>query len=278
MIRTITEDDAAAVRAIGDACRPPGYGPDIDPWVLAQTGHRILVAERDSTIAGFVRWWDEEGVAWFDLLAAILPGVGRDLVRAVGRAAQDVGLRFARAVVPDDGIYPEYFGRLGYLPVARAPLPDGSPGLVVERRLPLLTVREQRRADAQAIGALTGEDPWVFEQGARPGWFVASDGDVVVGVISVRDAGAGTADVRPPVLDDAYRGRGLEVWMIERAGLYAETNGFHTARVQAVPTLDALRRDLEDRRWFHEDTPEGPAYIRHFTGERLDIVTEDNWD
>ncbi|MCK9519579.1 MAG: hypothetical protein M0R74_11230, partial [Dehalococcoidia bacterium] len=275
MIRTITEDDAPAVRAIGEARHPPGYGPETDPWLLAQTGHRILVAEHDGAVAGFVRWWDHEGIAWFDLLASSVPCAGRELVRAVGRAAQDAGIRLARATIPDDDVYAEYFGRLGYLPVARAPLPGGEPGLVVERRLPLLTVREQRRDDAHAIAALAGEDPWVFEQGSRPGWFVASDGDAVVGVISVRDAGAGVAEIRPPVLDPAYRGRGLEVWMVERAGLYAETNGFHTGRIAAAPELEPLRRDLEDRRWFHEDTPAGPAYVRHFTGERLDSPAHD---
>jgi len=272
MIRPITEEDAEAVRAIAETCRPPGYEPGTDPWLLAQTGHRILVATRDDKPVGFVRWWDEEGVAWFDLLASVAPGAGRELVRAVGRAAQDAGIRLARTVIPDDSLIEEYFGRLGYLPIARQPLPDGSPGLVVERRLPLLTVREQRRSDAEAIAALTGEDPWIFEQGARPGWFVAADGDRVIGVIAVRDAGRGVAHLRPPVLVSGYEGRGIEVWMIERAGLYAETNGFHTARLPATPELERLHRDLEDHRWFLEDTPDGPAYVRRFTGDRLDLT------
>lgn len=272
MIRPITEEDAAPVRAIAEECRPPGYEPGTDPWLLAQTGHRILVATHNDEPVGFVRWWDEEGVAWFDLLASVRPGAGRELVRAVGRAAQDAGLRLARTVIPEETIFEEYFGRLGYFPIARQPLPGGSPGLVVERRLPLLTVREQRRSDAAAIGDLTGEDPWIFEQGTRPGWFVASDGDRVVGVIAARDAGGGVANLRPPVLLSEYEGRGLELWMIERAGLYAETNGFHTARVPATDELDALRRDLEDSRWFREETADGPAYVRRFTGDRLELA------
>jgi hypothetical protein len=64
--------------------------------------------------------------------------------------------------------------------------------------------------------------------------------------------------------------------MIERAGLYAETNGFHTGRFRATAELDVLRRDLEDRRWFREELPDGPAYVRHFTGER--VAEPEPWD
>ena len=64
------------------------------------------------------------------------------------------------------------FARWGYLPISRetGEWADREQVLLtLEKRLALLTVREQRREDATAIGELTGQDAWVFEQGARPG-------------------------------------------------------------------------------------------------------------
>ena len=173
--------------------------------------------------------------------------------------AQDHGLRLIGSRVPERRRLPDVFLRWGYLPVGRVTV-DGESVLTLEKRLPLLTVREQRRADAAAIGELTGEDPWVFEQGARPGWFVASDGERVIGVLSVRDAGAGTATIDVPMLDLAYRGRGIEVWMVERAATYAETNGYHTAQLALTADTDVHRRALEDRFWQREP----PFYLRRF--------------
>ena len=179
-----------------------------------QTGSGFVIAERDDRVGGVVRWQVEEGIAWFSLLLSTVPGAGRTLVRAMEMRAQDHGLRLIRTRVPEHRRLPDVFLRWGYLPVGRV-MVDGESVLTLEKRLPLLTVREQRRADAAAIGELTGEDPWVFEQGARPGWFVASDGERVIGVLSVRDAGAGTATIDVPTLDPAYRGRGIEVWMVD---------------------------------------------------------------
>ncbi|MGE5597485.1 MAG: hypothetical protein ACM3S1_15775 [Hyphomicrobiales bacterium] len=113
----------------------------------------------------------------------------------------------------------------------------------------------------------------MFEQGARPGWFVAADGDSVVGVIGMRDAGGGVAELREPVLLDQYRGRGLELWMIERVALYAGTNGYHTGRIPASGELSRLQRDLEDRRWFRE----GAEFVRHFAGGGERPAAEE-WD
>jgi hypothetical protein len=141
--------------------------------------------------------------------------------------------------------------------------------LLLEKRVPLLTVREQRRADAAAIGRLTGEDPWTFEQGARPGWFVASDGERVVGVISVRDAGAGAATISPPTLAASYGGRNLDLWMVDRSAYYAETNGYHTATLALTPETRVHERALEDRQWFRD----GDHYVRRF---RLPPAPEDD--
>ncbi len=241
---------------------------------MTQVGHAFLVAEADGQLAGIVRFHDEEGITWFDLLAAAVPGAGRALIGAVTRGAQDRGIRLARTRVPDRWPLPEYFARQGFLAIGHeADAETGEPLLLVERRLPLLTVREQRRADATVIGEMTGEDPWVFEQGARPGWFVASDGDRVVGVIACRDAGGGLARIDEPVLRDEYRGRKLEVWMVERAALYAETNGYHTAELPAAPSLEGLRKDLEDRSWYRD----GERYIRTFREPPSQFDDED-WD
>ena len=226
----------------------------LSPEMLSQTGSTLLVAEDDAGIAGAVRYRDEAGIGTFDLLASYLPGAGRALVRAVERRAQDRGVRLLRCSVgAGDALLEAYFSRLGYLPVGRS-----AETATLERRLPLLTVREQRREDAAAIAAITGDDPWPFEQGARPGWFVLADGQRVSGVVSVRERAMGVAEIRVPRLVDGYERRGLELWMLERAALYAETNGFHTVEVEASPGLRALERDLEERRWF----PDGDRFVK----------------
>lgn len=259
-IRLATTDDADEVAGLyAQTSLPNAPATPGDFELMAQTGHAFLLAEDDHGIAGVVRFHDDEGIAWFDLLVSAEPGTGRELVRVICRGAQDRGIRLARAMVPDEFPLPEYFSRLGFLPVGRGTA-DGRPVVTVERRLPLLTVREQRRADATAIGELTGEDPWVFEQGARPGWFVAADGDRVVGVISVVDAGGGYARLSEPLLLENYLGRGLDVWMIERATVYAETNGYHTAELPTGPRTNPIRKALEDRLWYFD----GERYTRVF--------------
>ncbi len=260
-IRLATSEDAAmasglyANSGLEEAPAAPGEFER-----MTQTGHAFLLAEDHHGIAGAVRFHDDEGITWFDLLVSAEPGAGRQLVLAVCRGAQDRGIRLVRAVAEDQFPLPDYFSRLGFLPVGRGATPAGTATVTLERRLPLLTVREQRRADAQAIGELTGEDPWVFEQGARPGWFVAADGDRVVGVLSVSDAGGGFARISSPILRPEYLGRGLDAWMVERASVYAETNGYHTAELPAVPETDTIRKALEDRFW----TRQPDHYLRAF--------------
>ncbi|MFN8507341.1 MAG: hypothetical protein U0547_07225 [Dehalococcoidia bacterium] len=228
--------------------------------LLAQTGHRLLVADAGRRLAAVARWRAEDGIATIDLLASGIPGAGRALLRGVERTLQEHGIRYARIAAPDGTLLEDLFRRHGYTPVGRAPAVSGGPLMVtMERRLPLLTVREQRREDADAIAALTGEDPWPFTQGRRPGWFVLADGDRVVGAVSVRENGRGLARVRPPVVAPGYAGRGLEVWMAERAALHAETDGALTVALDATPALEHLRRAFEDRRWFLE----GQTFVKH---------------
>lgn len=250
---------------------PPGRPTSAAAFeTLMQTGSAFLVAMADQEgLAGAVRFRDDEGIAWFDLLVSARPGAGQQLVRGVETGAQDRGLRLVRVEVPD-GRLPAYFERLGYRAVSRVVGEDGAPRLVLEKRLALLTVREQRRADADAIGQLTGEDPWVFEQGARPGWFVAADGDRVVGVISARDGGSGLAHISEPILQDGYRGRGIEAWMVERASTYAETNGYHSAELPVTPATDAVRKALEDRFWYRDSA----RYFRRYRD--LDVANEED--
>jgi hypothetical protein len=238
---------------------------------LVQTGNAFLVAECDTGLDGAIRFWDEEGIGWFDLLVSSRPWAGAELVRAVERRCQDRGIRLLRSRCPDTAIMADYFGWLGHLPIGTAVDATGAPQLLLERRLPLLTVREQRRADADAIGRIAGHDPWVFEQGSLPGWFVAADGERVVGVVSCADSGRGLARISVPVLLDRYRGRGLDLWMVDRAAEYAETNGFHTAEMEAHPSLDPARKGLEDRYWLRE----GDLWRRVFFTPRAD--PEDDW-
>ncbi len=270
--RLADSDDAEAMadlyRASGLADAPAA--PGLVERML-QTGNAFLVADDDPYLDGAVRIREEEGIGWFDLLVSARAWAGAQLVRAVERRFQDRGLRLSRAYASDRRALADYFARLGYLPIGRRVSEGGESELLLERRLPLLTVREQRRADASAIGELTGEDPWVFEQGARPGWFVASDGDRVVGVTQVADAGRGLARVRVPVLASGYTGRNLELWMLDRAATYAETNGYHTAEVAADPALDSLRKGMEERYWIRE----GGAWRRIFFTPRQDGEDED---
>jgi GNAT superfamily N-acetyltransferase len=279
-LRAAAPDDADSVAALyaaacaapaGEAALPGAPSTPAAFGVMIQTGSAFLLAERETALAGALRHWDEDGIGWFDLLAARRTGAGPALIRGAEMSAQDRGLRLVRARIPDDARLPDAFLRWGYLPVSRGPAAAGGPPtLVVEKRLPLLTVREQRRGDAAAIGEITGDDPWVYEQGARPGVFVASDGERVVGFISVRDGGGGLAQVTTPVLLGSYRGRGIAVWMVERAAGYAETNGYHTAELAITPATEPLRRALEDRLWQHEP----PAYIKRF---RNPTPPEDDW-
>lgn len=221
---------------------------------LIQTGNTFLVAETADGAAGAIRLRDSEGIAWFDLLAASVVGAGPALLRVAEQTAQDRGLRLARMEVAEDSRLPSAFGWFGYLPVSRKG-EEGRRVLVLEKRLPLLTVREQRRSDAAEIARLTGEDPWPFEQGARPGWFVLADGSRIAGAVAVRVGRDGQAAATGPWLDRAYRGRQLEAWMLERGATFAATNGAWRLSAEPSPELDAQGRTLEGFRW--ERTPEG---------------------
>jgi len=233
--------------------------------MLAQTGHNLLVAEAGRRLSAVVRWRAEDGVATIDLLASGIPGAGRALLRGVERTLQENAVRYARLAAPEGTLLEDLFRRHGYTPVGRSqPAPGGPVMVTLERRLPLLTVREQRREDAEAIATLTGEDPWPFTQGRRPGWFVLADGDRVVGAVSVRENGRGLARVRTPALAPGYTGRALEVWMAERAALHAETDGALTVALDATPALEALRREFEERRWFLE----GQTFVKHLGAPR----------
>ena len=250
-IRQASPDDAEPVAAMYSACAATLPGAPTTPATfesLIQTGSAFLVAGREDSTAGAVRIRERDGIAWLDLLVARHTGAGPALLRAAEHIAQDRGLRLARMEVLEDSRLASAFSRFGYLPVARASQ-DGAVTLILEKRLPLLTVREQRRTDAGDIARLTGEDPWPFEQGQRPGWFVLADGERVVGAISVRLGRDGHASATTPALDDPYRGRHLESWMLERAATYASTNGALTLTVESVPELDAQHRTLEDFRW-----------------------------
>lgn len=276
-VRPATPDDADAATAVMRAAfaELADTFPDsaritaAEFNVLMQTGRSFLVAvtgeEPDETVAGVVRQWDEEGVAGFDMLAAADVGAGRALVRAIERRAQDMGIRLVHAEVPQTSRLANYFGMRGYMPIAQVNVEvNGAniPFLRLERRVPLLTVREQRREDAPIIGDLTGEDPWVFEMNPRPGAFVAADGDSVVGFIQSKDDGGGVSLITEPVMFREYEGRGLDIWMVERAATYAETNGAHTVELAASKAMDAMGRALEDRGWTRDGLGEDAKYVR----------------
>jgi hypothetical protein len=93
----------------------------------------------------------------------------------------------------------------------------------------------------------------------------------VAGVVSARVARSGEAAIARPVLVDGYAGRGLEVWMIERAALHAATNGAHAASVAASPALDAARRLLEERHWFRQGSGTDARYVRDLSSLPLEL-------
>ncbi len=281
-VRQATQDDAPGIAAISRESPDEGAAELFDDWAddagvarMLQTGHDVTVAERDGEVAAFAEWREDEGVAWCERVASAVPGAGRVLVRAFGRRAQDGGLRLVRSHVPEGTLLEDYFAWLGYLPISRETR-DGHEWVVVERRVPLLTVREQRRSDAAVIANMTGEDPYAFEMLMKGGCFVAADGDRVVGVTWVSDAGAGAGRVAGPWLDDAYRGRGLEAWMLERLAYHGEHSGYHTVSVADSPALEGLQRDLEDRRWFRD----GREYVKRLGGNTLSREMEppEDWD
>lgn len=252
---------AAVIReAYGEllqAC--PAAAEAADPERLAmlvQTGAAVLIAEGASGIAGAACWRDDDGSAWIEFAASVRPRAGRALVRTIERRAQDRGLRLARIAVIEGSRAEAAFAFWGYTPVARREGPV-RPLLVFERRLPLLTVREVRRTDAEALAALTGRDAWFFAELARPGWYAAADGERVVGAVWAERWEAGWR-VGGPVLLEEYRGRGLERWMLERAAQYAAVHGAHHIAVAASPLLAPLARELEDRGWRRE----GDVFVR----------------
>jgi GNAT superfamily N-acetyltransferase len=268
--RRASLDDAPVIAGVLGSCYggrevflPGGQAPTTESVAtLLQTGNELLVTTvAGGAVSGVVRLWGDDGVEWFDMLASAAPGAGRYLVGEVECRAQDSGLRIVRTRLPGDERLPRVFQRWGYMPVSRDDA-SGQPALTVERRVPLLTVREQRRDDARPLAALTGEDPWPFEQGARPGWFVLADGERIGGAFAVRDGGRGMATCDVPVLMDAYRGRGIELWMIDVAVRYAETRGFHTLSLPSTPGTDRFARDLEDRKWHLEGRPGAGEYVR----------------
>ena len=271
-VREAGGDDAPALAALlADAFARSRWleaPPDAAALALRlQTGEAFLLAEREGRPAGCVRRLEpEEGVGGFELLASARAGAGRALVRAVEARAQDGGLRLVRARIPDEPRLADYFAALGYLPVGRAR--EGALDvLTVERRLPLLTVRGQRRGDADAIAALTGEDPWPFTQGTRPGWFVAADGERVAGAVHALVGRDGLAAIRAPALAPGYEGRGLDAWMVERAARDAGMRGAHTAELPLTEGTRHLRARLEAGGW--DTDRERGRYVRRL-GDLLD--------
>ncbi len=224
--------------------------------MLIQTGAAVLIAEGARAVAGVASWRVDDGAAWVDFAASVRPMAGRALVRTIERRAQDRGLRLARIAVVEGSRAEAAFLFWGYTPVARR---EGAkrPLLVLERRLPLLTVREVRRSDAEAVAALTGRDPWFFAELARPGWYAAADGERVVGAVWAERREAGWR-VGGPVLREEYRGRGLELWMLERVAQYSAMHGARHIAVAASPLLVPLARELEDRGWQRE----GDVFVR----------------
>lgn len=276
-IRPATPDDAeaattvlrAAFTELASTFPESANITTADFKVLMQTGRAFLVAvtgeEPNETVVGVVRHWDKEGIAGFDMLAAAEVGAGKALVGAIERLAQDAGIRLVNTEVPQASRLDSYFGMRGYMPIARETVNVAGNDIAflrLQRRLPLLTVRKQRREDAAVIGELTGEDPWVFEMNPRPGAFVAADGDTVVGFVQAKDEGGGVSLITQPVMLAAYEGRGLDVWMAEHAATYAETNGAHTVELAATAAMDAVGRTLEDRGWTREGMGEDAKYLR----------------
>tara|TARA_Y100000588_G_scaffold316426_1_gene344994 strand:- start:2287 stop:3153 length:867 start_codon:yes stop_codon:yes gene_type:complete len=283
-IRAADSDDAAMLAGLlaeafanSIACYPETMPPsEADLALRMQTGEAFVLAESEDKAVATVQRSEKEGIANFSLLASFEAGAGRALIRRIEAQAQDHGLRLVRAMIPDEPRLANYFSALGYLPIGRKNEEfrgELIPILTLERRLPLLTVREQRRSDADAIAALAEEDPWPFEQGSRPGWFVAADGDRVVGVIQARDVGSGLAAIREPVLATGYEGRGLDTWMVERAADYAGTHGSHTAELPLTKYTSPLRRQLEAQGWDLEQGSD--RYVKQLSGQLHDDAFTD---
>ncbi|HJP40634.1 MAG TPA: hypothetical protein QGF35_02885, partial [Dehalococcoidia bacterium] len=243
--RATAEDapDCATILAHRHPSQPASAG-DIAGWL--QTGTTIFLATRDGTTVGMARHTSTEGIDWFDLLSSVEPGAGAALVRFFVRFAQDRGVRLVRTKAPDDPRFEDYFGFSGFRPVGTETAAAGDEFLILERRVPLLTVREMRRDDAEELAAATGGEPWDFQHSLRPGWFVLSDGDSYAGYVRVRETGRGIGRIAPPDMLPAYRKRGLELWMVERAVYYGETTGFHTLHLEVSEATESLSRELED--------------------------------
>lgn len=273
IVRPATPDDAeeaAAVLRRAFASEPDAYpaaatmtAPEFA--LLLQTGHAFLVAERDGHVAAVVRYRDDDGISWFDMLASVVAGGGRALARAVETGAQDRGIRLVRVKVAAGSRAEAFFSFRGYFAIGEAEEDAGGRPVrfrTLERRLPLLTVREQRREDAPIIARITGEDSYQFELGTRPGWFVLADGDRAAGVVAVRDLGEARARIALWPLPDRYRERGLEAFMVERAATHAETHGYAVAEVDAAGLPRAVARRLEDAGWYRDGTGPGAQLVR----------------
>lgn len=248
-METVTPDEAAECAALLDG-RFPGEtstSAEIAGWM--QTGWEVFGARAEGVLAAVARHWSEEGIDHFDHLASARPWAGLALVRFLARHAQDRGIRLVRTEAPDEPVFEDYLGYSGYRPVGRREAADGSALLVFERRVPLLTVREMRRSDADDLARLTGSHPWDFEQRIRPGWFVLADGDSFAGFISVKETTPGLGMVANPVLLEGYSGRRLELWMVERVAHYAETHGIHSLELATDGAIESLARDFEDAGW-----------------------------
>jgi GNAT superfamily N-acetyltransferase len=264
-VRPFAPGDAPAVDALwrsafaGFEADYPGAADALaaGPALLAQTGGQLILAEDPGGVAAVARWVHDEGIAWVDMLASGVPWAGRAVLAGVGQCAQDAGIRLLRATVPDRWSLPGYFQRAGFQVIGRR-----ERMLTMERRLPLLTVREQRTSDAAAIASLAGLDPWPFEQGRRPGWFVLADGERVAGVVSVRADRAGVGHISEPIVAPGYGGRAIEAWMLDRAADWASTNACHTVTAPFTPGLKPLERVLEDRGWH----PEAGHLVRRVPG------------
>ena len=86
---------------------------------VASMGWRVLVASDRSgaSCLGAVRCWDDEGVAWLDMLTSARPFAGRDLVHEVQRWAQERGFRLLRLEIPAGLGLAAYFQWLGFVEV-----------------------------------------------------------------------------------------------------------------------------------------------------------------
>jgi hypothetical protein len=95
---------------------------------------------------------------------------------------------------------------------------------------------------------------------------VLADGATVSGVVAVGESGFGEATVHTLVFAHRYRDRRLEPWMLERAGSWAETNGYHTVSVAASLVEACPERLLEDYGWFRVND----TFVRRDSSRPLD--------